>query len=170
MIAKWIGAALIICACAGFGLQMKYLHLREEKFLEELREILLFITTELQDRLTPLPVLCHKVTLNCKGNLCKIFDAYGKELDKQLSPNPHTCMLTALEQFTNIPASTVKLLRRLGETLGKYDYESQLRTLNDIQEECEYCLNRLRTNKDTRIRTYQTLGLCAGAALAILFV
>ena len=31
-------------------------------------------------------------------------------------------------------------------------------------------LSRLETNRENRLRSYQTLGLCAGAALAILFL
>ncbi len=170
MTAKWIGAALIICACAGFGFRMKRMHIREEKAHRELQEILHYMIGELQYRLTPLPVLCQKVYDNCRGDLRNIFDVYAGELDKQLSADPYTCMLSTLEQFTDIPASAENLIRKLGESLGKLDLDSQLRALNGIQEECERCLKKLRTNKDVRFRTYQTLGLCAGAALAILFV
>lgn len=170
MMAKWIGAVVIICACTGFGFRMKRTQIREEMALQEIQEIVCYMTGELQYHLTPLPVLCHKVCANCSGNLRKIFDVYAEELDKQLSPDPYACMLATLEQFTDIPDSAENLIRNLGKSLGKLDLESQLRALNGIQEECERCLKKLRTNQDVRFRTYQTLGLCAGAALAILFV
>ena len=170
MTVKWIGAALIICSCAGFGFHMKRMHTREEKAHRELQEILHYMISELQYRLTPLPVLCHKVYANCRGNLRRIFDVYARELDKQLSADPCICMLSTLEQFTDIPASVENLMRNLGESFGKFDLDSQLRALKGIQEECEHRLKKLQTNRDVRLRTYQTLGLCAGAALAILFV
>jgi len=48
--------------------------------------------------------------------------------------------------------------------------EGQLKGLESVRQECRRQVETLSYNRDARLRSYQTLGLCAGAALAILFV
>ena len=42
--------------------------------------------------------------------------------------------------------------------------------LDMIKEECMSALQSLNNHNEERLRGYQTLGLCAGAALVILFI
>ena len=56
------------------------------------------------------------------------------------------------------------------QNLGKFDMSGQLRGLENARNVCRENLELLMYNKDRRLRSYQTLGLCAGAAVAILFV
>jgi len=58
----------------------------------------------------------------------------------------------------------------LGGNLGRFDIPGQLRGLENTRKECCDKLQMLTQNNDSRLRSYQTLGLCAGAALAILLV
>jgi hypothetical protein len=37
-----------------------------------------------------------------------------------------------------------------------------------VEKRCEHSLESIRNNRDARLRSYQTLGVCTGAALAIL--
>ena len=170
MTAKLIGAILIICACGGFGFHLSRSQKREEKALQELHSILIYMISELQCRLIPLPLLCYQVSTDCSGSLRRIFAVLAEELDKQITPDANLCMISALKRFADIPETTKILLLRLGKTLGRFDLEGQQTELNHVREECERCLNKLNSNKELRFRTYHTLGLCAGAALAILFI
>ena len=61
-------------------------------------------------------------------------------------------------------------LRNLGISLGRFDLPGQLQGIHTARGECQSALDRLCSNRDNRLRSYETLGLCAGAALAILLL
>ena len=75
-----------------------------------------------------------------------------------------------LVQQKNLPRSVRRLLTGLGNSLGRLDLTGQVQGLQAVKAGCARELERLERNRDTRLRSYQTLGLCAGAALAILLV
>lgn len=166
---KWIGAILVITGCGGFGFSMAASHRREEKLLLQLIHILQFMECELQYRLTPLPELCRQAGEEVSGVLRDVFLNLVREMDWQTSPDVHSCMSMALKRSHDIPNSLKKLLLQLGNTLGRFDLPGQVRGLQSAQVSCEAALKKLEKNRDSRLRSYQTLGLCAGAALAILF-
>ena len=62
------------------------------------------------------------------------------------------------------------ILLELGKNLGNFDMAGQLQGLEYARTLCRENLEKLMHNKESRLRSYQTLGLCAGAAIAILFV
>ncbi len=170
MTVKWIGAILIICACGGFGFRLAAVQKREERDLRELMCILEFMSNELQCHLTPLPILCRQAAQCFSGNMGRLFTILAHELEQQLSSNAAECMESALYQCSGLPENTVPLLRQFGSTLGRFDLEGQQKELLSLYSDCSEALSKLKENRDTRHRTYQTLGLCAGAALAILFI
>lgn len=167
---KLLGAILVIAGCGGFGFRMAALHNRDERTLRELVGILDYIECELQYRLTPLPDLCRQGAAQSRGVLREIFIGLTQELEDQISPNVEECVCTVLKRVKGIPPSAALMLDMLGRSLGRFDVEGQLRALEAVRREARLCLEQLSHNKDAKIRSYQTLGLCAGAALAILFV
>ena len=54
--------------------------------------------------------------------------------------------------------------------MGRFDLPGQLRGLEHAIRSTEEALRTIRDGAEGRRRSWQTLGLCAGAALAILFV
>ena len=79
-------------------------------------------------------------------------------------------MTAALSKAKDIPRTTKGILECFGRSLGRFDLEGQLKGLEAARQECRRHLVQLSNNRDSRIRSYQTLGLCAGAAMAILFI
>lgn len=166
---KWIGAILIITGCGGFGFSIAAGQKREEKLLRQLARVLQYMECELQYKLTPLPELCHQAGNEVSGVLQCIFRDLGREMDWQVSPDVRSCMSAALRKNSGIPARLKRLLKLLGNSLGRYDLPGQLRGLQSVLTGCEEELKKLGKDRDSRLRSYQTLGLCAGAAVAILF-
>lgn len=167
---KWIGAVLVIAGCGGFGFSMAAAHRREVQLLRQLHRGLIYMQSELKYRLTPLPELCRQTGREMGGVLRQIFLELAKELDSRTLPDPGDCMASAMKRSReSLPGSLRKLLTRLGRSLGRFDLNGQLRGLEALAAACEEELSLLNKNKDIRLRNYQTLGLCAGAALAILF-
>lgn len=167
---KIIGAILVMAGCGGFGWKIAAAHRREEKVLRELIGILDYMECELQYRLTPLPDLCRQAAVESKGVLRTIFLSLTQELEDQILPNVEHCVNAALAKTKNPPKAVEEGISLLGRSLGRFDIEGQLKGLETVRQECRRNLNALTYNKDVRLRSYQTLGLCAGAALAILFV
>ena len=170
MTLKIIGAIMILLSCGGVGFQMATAQRKEIRILEQLCSLLDYMACELEYRMSPLPMLCRNVAKNAEGNLQKLFLYLAQELESQISPEASSCMNVALSRCKGLPQQAVVILQELGSTLGIFDIQGQLTGLEASLSACEQRLNVLRRNKDNRLRSYQTLGLCAGAALVILFI
>lgn len=170
MILKIIGAVLIVVGCGSIGFRIAVNQRREEKMLRQLIWILDYMECELQYRLTPLPALCRQVAKTFPGLLGKAFWELALEMEAQISPDMDGCMDAVLKKMPNIPSVTRQGMTLLGRTVGRFDMDGQLRGIDAVRQECRRNMDKLNNNLDQRLRSYQTLGLCAGAALAILFV
>ena len=167
---KLIGTILVIAGCGGFGMLLVISHKRKEQSLRQLIRALDFMECELQYRLTPLPDLCRQTAMESDGWVRSVFAALAQELDNQISPEVKTCMDAALAKNKDLPLQARRAMQELGQTMGRFDLPGQLRGLENVRQICRQGLEELAVNRDQRIRSYQTLSLCAGAALAILFI
>ena len=169
MILKWIGALLVVVGCGGFGFAMAAAYRREIQMLSQLVNLLEFMECELEYRITPLPALFYKLSEQSTGQLKAIFHALAKEMEEQISPDAKCCMDVVLSKTNDLPNSVRSALVALGDSLGRFDLDGQMKEIAAVKLVCASNLEVLRSQKDNRVRSYQTLGLCAGAALAILF-
>lgn len=170
MALKIIGAILVIAGCGSVGFKIATNYKRDENALEQLVSILDFMHCQLQYHLTPLPSLCRQVTKDFKNMPGRIFGELAMEMELQTSANIGQCMTSVLSGKRTIPEMTRIKLIQLGNSMGRFDLEGQLKGLKAVQQDCIRILEEMRNNRDVRLRSYQTLGLCAGAALAILFI
>ena len=167
---KIIGAILVIAGCGGFGFKLASNHIREERSLRRFTSVLDYMECELRYRMTPLPILCHQAAEESSGAVFRVLNDLSRELEEQLSPNVEQCMHAVLSRTGDIPVLTKQAFELLGRSLGRFDIDGQLKELDMVRQECRRNLETLAQNRDVRLRSYQTLGLCAGAALAILFI
>ena len=170
MILKILGVILVVAGCGGVGFKIAANHRQEEKSLRQLIGILDFMECELQYRLTPLPELCRQTAKEFSAMPGKVFHTLALEMEAQVLPNMERCMAATLEKMLDIPTITRNGLLLLGKSIGRFDLEGQLKGLEAVRQDCRRNLESLCNNRDSRLRSYQTLGLCAGAALAILFI
>ena len=167
---KWIGALLIVAGCGGFGFSMAASHRLQETSLRDLIRILDYMACELQFRMTPLPELCRGAGKEFRSSVGQIFTSLGDELDSTVSADVASCMETVLKKSMELPPLTRDNLILLGESLGRFDMSGQLNGLESVRSSCRTALDSLSENREVRLRNYQTLGLCAGAALAIILI
>jgi len=170
MYIRILGACLVVLGCGGVGFGIANGCRLEEKALRQLLGSLDYMQCELQYRLTPLPELCRKVSAASEGMLRQVFLGLAVALEDRITPDVEHCMELALGQVRQLPGLAGQVLGRLGRTLGRFDLEGQLRGLEAAREEARGKLEELAKDRAVRLRTYQTLGLCAGAALAILLI
>ncbi len=170
MTVKIVGAAMILAACGWVGFAMAAAYRREERSLQQLIQALEHMKSELSYTMPPLPELCKSAAAGCSGLIASVLQALATELDMQLAPQAEACMQNALEKASNVPDSVREKLLQIGKSLGRFDLRGQLSGLEAAQELCRRDLEGLHSHREERIRSYQTLGLCAGAALVILFI
>ena len=167
---KWIGAILIIAGSGGFGFLMAWNYKRELESLRQFVKALEYMESDLEYRLTTLAELSKKTAEILSGSLQRLFLNFSKELDGQVAPNAAFCMKVALNNTPEIPQKTVEFLMALGQNLGLFDLQGQLRGLESVRSSCMSAIMEMEQQRPHRVRSYETLGLCAGAALAILLI
>lgn len=166
---RFLGAAFLMAGCGGFGFSLAAACRREARMLRRLVMALQEMEWELKFRMTQLPELC-RIAGNATGGILKeIFTEFAGMLDRQEVMDISGCF-NAIISRRELPRSVRKNLRQLGAVLGRYDLEGQLQGLEIIRHQCRNDLKKLEENSVQRLRSYQTLALCAGAALAILFI
>lgn len=166
---RMIGAGMIFLGCGGFGFTMAASSRREEERLVRLVAGLEYMVCELSYRQTALPELCRGAAEVCGGQVGTFFLELAKELEQQLAPDVQVCVYEVLERLP-VSKELRRLLSEAGATLGRFDLPGQLRGLEAAVRSAELELRRVRDGAGQRRRSYQTLGLCAGAAVAILFL
>lgn len=167
---KWIGAVLIVAGCGGFGFSLSAEHRREEKSLRKLIALLDFMACELQYRMTPLPELCVAAAGETCGPLRQVFSKLAELLEASVSGDVAGAMDDALQSAQPLPEKTRDNLLALGRSMGRFDLTGQLSALESVRTGCRRDLEEFTANRDIRLRNYQTLGICAGAAVAIILI
>lgn len=170
MMVKLIGAAMILTACGGFGFSMAYAYKQKERMLRELITAVRYMGCELTYRHTDLPHLMSLCAQQTTGQIAQVFRLLAGELERQLAPDAVCCMTCVLAGQENMPAVVKEKLQLMGQSLGRFDLDGQLSGLETVDQLCQRELDGLLLNRDARIRSYATLGLCAGVALVILFI
>lgn len=161
---------MIMIGCGGIGFIVVATHRYQEKSLRQLLRALEHMECELQYRMPPLPELCDSASKVCAGCVGNILRQLSMELNAQVTPDAGACMYAAMGKCVNIPDCLHQCMVRLGDSLGRFDLAGQLQGIGSVMRYTQYELEQLCRNKDVRLRSYQALGLCAGAALVVLFL
>lgn len=167
---KWIGAVLIIGSCTGFGFSISLHRLRETMLLAALDGILETMICELSYRLTPLPILIKQVAIPAPTALRKVLSLLADKLDAQVLPDAACCMESAIHDAELSYDRLNLLLKSLGQSLGRFDLEGQIKDLSFVQSCCRNELHSMKENQSVQNRSYRILGICAGISLAILLI
>jgi stage III sporulation protein AB len=170
MMVKLIGACLIFAACGGMGMSVATAHKQKEHQLQQLIAAVRLMACELEYRQTPLPQLMRICGESSGGVIGRVFALLAAELERQLAPDAACCMASVVAQMKKLPTVVQEKLLQLGRCLGRFDLSGQLSGLKTVEQLCQRDLDGLLINRDARLRSYMTLGLCGGLALVILFV
>ena len=170
MTLRIIGIVLIVVSCGGFGFITAAAYRSEIKMLREFVSVLDYMECELQFRRTTLPELCRQASCETKGVIRRLFQSLTKELEAQISPDVEHCVYATLSGMRDIPKRIRQVFILFGASLGKFDVEGQVKGLQSVRMDCRRILEGLQLNQVERIRSYRTLGICAGVAVAILLL
>ena len=170
MTIRLVGALFVILSCGGFGLILSYSVKRETLCMREFITALELMECELDYRMTPLPVLCRSVALAVTGPVRRFFEFLADEIDNQTASSVQECVNFAIKKCTDMPQGVRVRIESLGISLGLFDLSGQLKCIRAINNENHRIYENLVKNQQCKLRSYKTLALCAGAALAILFI
>ncbi len=170
MTLRILGAIIILGTCGGFGFSMVKAYRREEKCLQALSHSVEWMICQLEYSLMPLPQLIRSAAGRENSLVAQVFTALANRLETRRDADASAAMTEVLEQFDNLPLRTHLLLQQLGVSLGKFSLSGQTSCLRGIEQLCQREQNSLSNGREARLRSYRTLGFCAGAALVILFL
>lgn len=169
MIYRIIGALFVFGGCGGFGFVMASSCRREQRQLHCFLRAVEFMLCELEYRATPLPQLCRRAAEVSGGAVGQVLQEIARRMELSLDADAAASVEAALANLH--PGGYLdELFCNLGQTLGAFDLEGQRRGLESALGLAQQMLRRHQRERSSRVRSYQTLGLCAGAALAILFL
>jgi hypothetical protein len=94
----------------------------------------------------------------------------AEELEKQSVPAVESCVITAVNKCPKLPKLITQRMEELSRSLGAFDLAGQLKSIKAINSENRQILKNIGLDYQVRLRSYKTLGICAGAALVILFI
>ena len=169
MMIRILGAMLTVLAGGLYAMHITKEHRQKEAYLEELLLILEHFTWELQTNLSPLSTCCTAAARCVRGKMGDFFLLLAEQLHRADAPTPSACMRSILE-LEPIPSPVRDRLGQLGDTLGRYDLSGQIGGLQALQELCRRDLQALAGERQKTVKSCQALGLCTGAALAILLL
>lgn len=170
MTIKLIGATFVVIGCTAFGYLVASNINKECNSLRQLIAALDYILCEISYRKTPLPELFRLTSAVCSGELCGLFLTIANELERQALKDANKCVLTALKKHQSIPRYTAHCITLLAQTIGTFNLTGQLKSIESIKAEANRLLTVCNENLANKSRCYKTLGISAGAALAIIFV
>lgn len=159
---------MILLATTVFGFRIALAQKKEMHSVRELIHAVNFMECELEYRLTPLPDLLYSASQSCKGPVSQFLIEASKELDKQSSSNIMQCLQFAADRTNNLTPFCFEMIMRLGGSLGCFGLAGQLDGLKAVRLQCEQALEKMAIEREKHLRYYETLGVCAGAALVIL--
>lgn len=164
------GAVLLLLGCSWIGFQFSRSYISHENLLRQMIQSLQYMKCELPYRLTPLPEICLHLSKQCTGILKKYFQILSFELENQAAPDVSMCSEHTIAKLQPVPSNQCKLLKQFGTSIGQFNLSGELQSIESFLQICQKRLHVSETNRPARVRNYQTLALCAGAALVILFI
>lgn len=170
MIIKIIGSLLIIASCGYFGIQIAASHRRSTQMMKQLINTISYIAQELRYRMSSLPEIFRQAATYSGGTIGRFFKVLTNEIEQQVAPDVNCCIDAALLQVSGLPELVKSGIKLMGKSLGHFDLDGQLKGLETVHAECTCMLKSFTVNQELRLRSYQTLALCAGAAVTILFI
>ncbi len=167
---KTAGILLVILGASGAGFAMALSVRRQAALLRQLLSALEQMKGEIAYQRTPLPELMRLLSVGSSGAAAAFFGRVAGDLHLRQEGSVYAIFKKELAAVpaAAFPAQVRLVLLNLGKGLGKYDLESQLCSINLASQRLQSLLDALQADQRARMRSYCTLGVCAGLAIAIL--
>ena len=170
MTIRIIGAIFIFVSCGAFGIRIAAGYRNSIKEMRQLIGILTMMESELAYRKLPLEPLCRSLSTKSTGYISVALLHLADALERNNEPDVAICIHYAMDKTKHMSELVKDGFQLLGATLGTLDADEQIKQLKFVKSECQDLLQTYIQTKQPHIQSCQTLGLCAGAAMAILLM
>ena len=169
---KLIGLSLILAASGAVGAGLAGTVRRQQAQTLALIAALLRIRHELQYRLTPLPEIFAALGGSRNREIAEFFSRLAALLSSAQTCTVGYACRQALRRTEGlcIPAGVRTALMSLFDTLGKYDLDGNLQALDLALGRLREEARQLQGSAAARCKTYVTLGVCTGLAVAVILI
>lgn len=165
---KLVGSGLILGASLWAGLHAAARLRRSQRELTELSAALERLAGEIRFGAPPFVPLCRRVGAGCGEAVGRFFESLARAGERpDFSPVGMT-RAACREAGLALPEPALAALERLFDGFGRSDREGQLGQLALAADELERLRGELNVNLAGRCRSYEMLGLSAGAAVLVL--
>lgn len=169
---KVAGVIFIVASATSMGVRVAWSLRRRCTLLQQLMAALQLMKNEISFCGTPLPQTFALMAAACDGPLERLFSRIARDMDKRRWLTPMAAMEQALKDVPELPQGDriSLILLELSGKLGKYDLDSQRQGIDLALVQLEEERQKAEREKSVKGRTYETLGVCAGLAMAILLL
>lgn len=167
---KLLGVCLIVAGAGGFGVKKAVNFSRQMRQLQDFLRALALLECELNYSLLPVAQLCRTVAEQVHGTVGAFLTNYAAALEKDAPRNSAARSAFARTGGLCLPKEAQIALLELFGTIGRYDLDGENHLLHLTQRRLRTALEDWEREKRPVAKGYAVLGVCTGAALAILLV
>ena len=169
---KLLGKAMIVLGSGSAGFGFARAVRAQLRQLNALLAALEAMKGEIEYRLTPLPELFAALGEGTEPVTAAFFRGCAAMMEADRALPPQLVLGRAMEQTTSLQwsARTRETVRNLAFSLGKFDLGGQVRAIELAQERLRAELAEVQAGSRARCRSYETIGICAGLALAVILL
>ncbi len=162
------GAACLLTGAVCLGLSARSGLRERRETLEQLQGALTLLEEELAFRLTPMPVLLDRLGRSQEGRCALFFQTVSRGMRSDPERGLRSCWREGIREALPILREPERrCLEELGESLGRYDGESQRDVIRQTRSRLEEYLSQAREEQDRLGRIYLSVSL-AGGLLAVI--
>lgn len=168
---RYLGFILIVCGGSGCGIMLaRETHKTLELYLQ-CAIALTYMKNEMEFHLTAVDQIAFELSNILPKPLATVFHnlyssmcvapgiALGLQMEKAMQRNKRP-----------LPNNLKQIMIRLFDLLGKQDLQAQLSAIQLAEKRINREIERINAEKYERSRTYRTIGICTGLALAIILI
>ena len=165
---KTVGILLVILGASGTGFSLAFSVRQTVSLTQQLLSALEQMKNEIAFRRTPLPELMRLLETQSRGPVATFFGRLAGELSRRQSRSVEAIVRSQAAAVRAFSPPVRQILVQLGGGLGQYDAQGQIRSIDLAVLRLQNLLEQYRADQQSRIRSYCTLGVCGGLAIAIL--
>ena len=169
---KSLGLFLVIgsTSAVGFG-YAKNVH-RQLQQMRQLLSAIEYMKDEISYRMTPLEQVFEVLGAELSGAVGAFFACCCRRMRQERTSSIQDVFCAAMRDAAglHLPRQAHGALASLALVLGKFDVEGQCRALDLASERIGRTIRELEDNRQERCRSYRTIGICAGFAVAVILL
>lgn len=166
---KLVGVIFVVVGSTGAGVTMAFGVHRALETARQLRAALERMKNEIACRRTALPELMELLSKE-SGYLSPLFGGIAEQLRLRQEASVYAIVRKCLAAAPPLPGEVGRILLDLAPGLGQYDVQCQLYSLDLAAGQAQALIERCQSEQKGRVKSYCTLGICAGLALGIMLL